>query len=294
MRGRLLAATLASLVSVSIAHAEIGHTGPNDSRSSTFAEELGGRKKTRNFESPQWFAIELKFGPYTPGIDGAPGVGSPYKNLFGFRTNKDGTKSLKTPRDQLLSEIEFDFQFLKKVGTLGVGINVGYFRNSAKGFQYTDTTGMTSCDPTSLAGCTQAGDRTALNVLPVAALLVYRFDYLAKRWRVPLVPYAKLGLGYAFWWVEGGGGARDIAKAVEGGKTYNGYGGTFGWTARPGLAFLLDVIEPGTARTMDIETGINHAYVFAEMNYMDYSGFGAKNKMRLTDLTYSVGLAFEF
>ena len=45
---------------------------------------------------------------------------------------------------------------------------------------------------------------------------------------------------------------------------------------------------------MDSELGINHAYLFAELNYMDYSGFGQKNRMRLTDLTYSIGLAFEF
>ena len=282
-----VAALLTALVGLPAAHAEIGRTralGP--------APTI--EKKKRDFASPQWFAFELKFGPYSPEIDSAPGVGAPYAELFGSVQTKDGVTSLKQPKAQLLTEIEFDVQLLKKVGTLGLGLNVGFFRNSAKGFRYPDGMGNASCDPLVGAGCTRSGDRTALNVLPVALLAVYRFDYLAKRWRVPLVPYAKIGLGYAFWWIEGGGGARDIATANIGGKTQKGAGGTWGWTARPGLAFQLDVIDPPTARTMDSELGINHAYLFAELNYMDYSGFGQKNRMRLTDLTYSIGLAFEF
>ena len=34
-------------------------------------------------ESPQRFAVELKFGPYYPDVDKEPGVGSPYEDVFG-------------------------------------------------------------------------------------------------------------------------------------------------------------------------------------------------------------------
>ena len=47
-------------------------------------------------------------------------------------------------------------------------------------------------------------------------------------------------------------------------------------------------------RTIDAELGINHTYLFAELNYADISGFGAKDKLVLSDLTYTLGLAFEF
>lgn len=286
---RLGLVLLASLLLTSDALAEIGRTRPGQS---TVEPAIG--KRRRDFKSPQWFAFELKFGPYTPEIDRAPGVGSPYASLFGsVKTNKAGDKYLADPKPQIFTEIEFDFQFFRKVGSLGVGLNLGFFRNSTKAYVYPDGMGNVSCDP--LAGnCVRSGDKTALNILPASLLLIYRFDYLAERWRVPLVPYFKIGLGYAFWWAEAGGGARDIATATIGGDSKKAAGGTWGWTARPGLAFQLDVIDPGTARTMDSELGINHAYLFAELNYMDYSGLGQKNKMRLTDVTYSIGLAFEF
>lgn len=274
------------------AHAEIGRTRPGTSHNDP--DPLPAPRRT-NFRSPQHFAFELKFGPYRPEIDSAPGVGSPYANLFGsVATRDDGSQYMKQPKLGLFSEIEFDYQFLRKIGSLGVGLNVGFFRNQTKGFTYPDNMGFGSCDPLQNGGCTRSGDKTALNVMPIALLAVYRFDYLAERWKIPLVPYMKIGLGYAFWWIEGGGGALDIADAIINGQKVQGRGGSWGWTARPGLAFQLDVIDPPTARNMDAELGINHAYIFAELNYMDYSGFGAKNKMRLSDLTYSIGLAFEF
>lgn len=282
-----------ALVTVAPANAEIGKTRPGST--STDPESLPPPKRT-DFHSPQHFAFEVKFGPYRPEIDSAPGVGSPYAAIFGsVGERSDGTRYLKQPKLGLFTEIEFDYQFWRKIGSLAVGLNAGFFRASAKGFNFVESGGLVSCDPvTSPMPCERSGDSTALNVFPIALLAVYRFDLLAVRWKVPLVPYVKIGLGYAFWWIESGGGALDLASATIDGQRKNGRGGSWGWTARPGLAFQLDVIDPPTARNMDAELGINHAYIFAELNYMDYSGFGAKNKMRLSDLTYSIGLAFEF
>ena len=77
-------------------------------------------------------------------------------------------------------------------------------------------------------------------------------------------------------------------------SSQGGYGGTFGWVLNPGGAILLDVFDPSAARTVDAELGINHSYLFIELHYADITGFGASDKLNLSDLTFNTGLAFEF
>ncbi len=244
--------------------------------------------RSRSYESSQWFAFELKFGGYTPHIDSSPGLNgaTPFADLF----NPQGVKG--QPPERLLSSVEFDVQFLHKFGSLGAGLSLGYGRRTTHSFQYMNSNGTGICTPPM---CTRSGDQTALNMFPVEAMLVYRFDVLALRYKIPLVPFVKLGLAYWFWWIENGSGG--IAQALSDpktGGTTGGYGGTFGWVFNPGLAFMLDVLDPSAARTMDGELGINHSYVFAELHYADISGFGAANKLVLSDVSWNVGLAFEF
>ena len=52
----------------------------------------------------------------------------------------------------------------------------------------------------------RSGDTTALNIVPLSIMAVYRFDYLALRYKIPFVPYFKIGLAYYVWWIENGGG----------------------------------------------------------------------------------------
>lgn len=242
----------------------------------------------KNFVSPQWFAFELKFGPYTPALDSSDGLNgaTPFRDLF---TNQYA-KQPQTVSPSLLTTLELDFQFWHKFGSFAVAASVGFYRKTTHSFQYSDASGTAPCV---YGSCTRSGDTTALNVVPVALMLVYRFDVLALRYKVPLVPYAKLGLAYAAWFIQNGaGGIVSIPK--PGGGTYDGYGGTFGFVVQPGLALLLDVIDPGTARAMDAEIGINHTYLFCELNYANMNGFGQSNRLNLSDTTLNAGLAFEF
>jgi hypothetical protein len=262
---------------------------------------IGGAEPTfysgeapRHYESSQWFAFELKFGPYSPDIDSSPGLNGakPFSDLF----NPQGT--VGRPKGQLLTQLEFDVQFLHKFGSLGVGASVGFYRRTTHAFQFdfnpATGTNNISCDAQAKQ-CVRSGDETALNVLPLALMLVYRFDVLALRYRVPLVPYLKIGIAYYIWWINNGGGFDSIATVnVSPGNSVGGWGGTFGWVLNPGLALLLDVFDPSAARTIDSELGINHTYVFAELNYANITGFGAPDKLVLSDLTWSCGLAFEF
>jgi hypothetical protein len=253
----------------------------------------GAPVEPHRYESPQWFAFELKFGPYSPNIDSSPGLrpgATPFADLF------PPEKGQKRPPGKLLTEIELDFQFLHKFGSLGLGHSIGYYRRTTSAFQLNlDANGMATVPCVVAAGdCVRSGDQTALNVLPLQLMLVYRFDVLALRYKVPFVPYVKIGIAYYIWWIENGGGSVATATNPTTGQQVSGYGGTFGWTANPGMAFMLDVIDPSAARTMDTEVGINHTYLFAELNYADITGFGAKNKLVLSDLSWTAGLAFEF
>ena len=247
--------------------------------------------KPHKFESPQWFAFELKFGGYTPHIDSSPGLmgRTPFSDLFNPGHGQ--------PPERLLTTLEFDFQFLHKVGSLGVGLAVGYGRRTSHAFQYLNNNGTGSCS-LAAGNCIPSGDQTALNMLPVDLLLIYRFDYLALKYKVPLVPYFKIGLSYWFWWIEnGGGGVASVVKnPAKPSDKSDGWGGTAGWVLNPGLAILLDVLDPSAARAMDAEIGINHTYLFGELHYADINWFhrGGNATLDLSDVSWNVGLAFEF
>ncbi len=236
-------------------------------------------------------------GSYSPNIDSSPGLhgAHPFSDLF----NPQGKTG--RPPGRLLTSIEFDVQFLHKIGSLGIGTSIGYYRRTTHSFEYPGG-GEPMVAPSGsfqycmVPNCVRSGDQTALNIIPLEAMLVYRFDYLMLRYRVPFVPYMKLGLAYYIWIIENGGGAGSFSTWIspDGKSKDRGYGGTFGWVLNPGLAFQLDVLDPTAARVMDAELGINHAYLFAELHYADISGFGAANKMVLSDTTWNVGLSFEF
>jgi hypothetical protein len=245
-----------------------------------------GESGPRNFRSPQWFMLEVKFGPYVPGIDSSPGLSStPFATIFG-----DPERPGEKPPSFLLTTLEFDVQFFKKFGTLAAGFAIGYYRNTAKALQYYPPTSTTPCTP---GMCYQSGDDTAINIIPMELLLIYRFDYLLNRWRVPLVPYFKFGIAYYIWVIQDGSGG--IAKTVDpDGTEHAGQGGTWGITLHPGLSFALDALDVTAGRVLDAELGINHVHLFIEMNYGEISNFGRDRTLVLSDLTFNAGLGFEF
>ncbi len=211
--------------------------------------------------SPQWFAVEMKFGPYMPDVDSET-AGSPYRDIFGDKL-------------RLMSQLTFDVQFLKKHGTLGVGGTVGLF--SAQGKALLETG-----EPSS--------DTTSLNVVPLVLQLVYRWDYAAKRWNIPVVPYVRAGFVYAFYWITQGSGK--LARFTSSGA--KAHGGIWGYQINIGLAFLLDVLEPNAAKRLDSEMGVNHTYLFCEFVHSRIDDFGG-DRMRL-GMKYSLlaGLTAEF
>jgi hypothetical protein len=216
-----------------------------------------------HYKSPQHFALELRFGPYTPDVDSEfGGKRTPYKDFFGAGAH-------------LMSQIEFDYQIIRHVGSLGLGVGVGYFSNSGRN--------------TVLATGLPSDDTSTIKLIPFSLSAVYRFDLALERWGFPVVPYSKLGLDYAIWSINNGNG--EVPSDPTGGT---GHGGTWGWHGAVGLSLVLDFLDPTAAHQFDIESGINHTHVFVELDYWDLSGFGSASQLHVGDTTWMAGLLLEF
>ena len=248
------------------------------------------------YRSPQRFAFEVKFGPYLPDVDETKGLtGHPFEETFGTLKPLDNGnfKGFSRPRSALLTTVEFDWQIWHRFGSLGFGVSAGIMRRTGAGWNTNANGSPCQFVIDTRQVCTRSGDRTAFSVLPLTLELVYRFDVLAKRWRVPLVPYLKGGIGYYVWWAES-------ANGLVSSQGSRGLGGVFGLVAHPGLAFLLDIIDPAASQVIDSELGINHVYLFAELNYGWVNGFGTgtprllAGNINLSDLTWNAGISFEF
>jgi hypothetical protein len=215
------------------------------------------------YRSPQRFALELRFGPYKPNVDSEFTDGrTPHQDFFGSGRH-------------LMSQIEFDYQIVRHVGSAGVGLGVGYFTES--GHNRLAATGALTADTSSL------------RLIPFSLSGVYRFDLPWERLRIPLVPYGKLGLDYVLWSINNGNG--DVPQDPTGGS---GQGGTWGWHAVVGLSLVLDFFDPVTAHQFDVEMGVNHTHLFVELGHWDISGLGGAHKLHVGDNTWMAGMLFEF
>jgi hypothetical protein len=241
-------------------------------------------KKGKRFKrpgSPQHFGAEIKLGPYLPDVDrrySGDGPG-PYENVFG--ETDDLGNAIGEPKDAVMVAGAFEWQIVYLAGPLGLGLQVAFMRDKANALIAEP---VPEGEPVR-----SSADATTFSVLPLALQPVYRFELVADRWKVPLVPYVKAGLAYAFWWSKDGSG--DISSNDAGEK---GRGGTWGWQLNTGGMLRLDFLEPGTARAMDRTTGINHTYLFGEYQLSRVDGFGSNKSISLGDSTWFAGLAIEF
>jgi hypothetical protein len=241
-------------------------------------------KKKKRFErdgSPQRFEAEFKIGPWLPDVDrlyDGPGLG-PYATIFG-ETNSMGVATGR-PKPGVMPSAAFEWQFLYVAGTLGVGTQLGFFTDKAKAIL---------AQPMPGENIRSEADSTRFGMVPIVVFLAYRFEYLADRYRwMPLVPYAKAGVGYAFWWTKDGNG-----KVSTNSMGQKGRGGVPGWQLNFGGMLRLDFIEPGTAKKLDKTTGINHVYVFGEYQIARYNNFGIGDSISIGGNTWFAGLAIEF
>ncbi len=216
------------------------------------------------YESPQHFAFEVRVAPYRPQIDEDPAIAgtAPYNAVFGSAYRVEVA-------------VEMDWQALRipHVGTLGPGLSIG-------------TTGMTAKAKRRDNG-QLSGEDTSLDIYPMYAVAVFRVDVLSRELHIPLVPYAKGGIGMALYRAS-----NDTGTSVAGGDP--GRGHTFGSHVALGLALRLNVFDPSAARNLDESTGINGTYLFGEYMMSDLKGIAQTNPLYVGTRTFLGGLAFEF
>jgi hypothetical protein len=222
-------------------------------------DELGSFQHHTEHESEQTSAIEARMGPYRPDVDDAV-AGTPFDDIFGKTRYAVG--------------LEYDWQLLRipAVGTLGPGVGASYVRYSAKA-------------PLASTG-ERSGQDTRLWILPVWGVGVLRVDTLARNFKIPLVPYGKLGLVYALWNCSTGGNRCRSSDGTLGRGTETGY------MYAAGLMLLLDWLDPASAKEMDNSVGVNNSYFFGEFWGSDVNSFG--DGMQVGTKSWTLGLAFEF
>lgn len=245
------------------------------------------RKQQGRYESPQRFALEIKFGPYLPDVDrnySGAGLG-PYATIYG-QTDARGVATGK-PKNGFYGALAFEYQIANIGGPIGIGFQWSMMRDKAQA--------LLARPPEDPEASVRSGaDSTRFAVMPLALQAVYRFELLADRFRVPLVPYAKVGLNYSFWWSKDGSGTISTIKDDSGKVVDKARGGAWGFQTNLGGMLRLDFLERGTARTLDRVTGINHTYLFGEWQLSRVNNFGRKDSINLGDSTWLLGLAVEF
>jgi len=226
-------------------------------------DEFGayGTKDRSRGESPQNGALELRIGRYVPQVDKSV-PGTPFRDVFGDKS-------------RYMFGFEGDWQVLRfpHLGTLGPGLGWGYTRATGNAH-------ITATDEPS-------AEQTALSVMPFYLVGVFRADVFARDFGIPLVPYAKVGLGYALWWASDGGTTSREAGVV-------GRGVSYGPQYALGAMFLLDFLDQQTARDADNSLGINNSYIFGEWFNSELDAFGSKSHMNVGANSWVLGLAIEF
>jgi hypothetical protein len=214
-------------------------------------------------ESPQHFAIELRFAPYWPAIDSEPGLtGKPYQELFGTM-----------PRLLFSGEIDWQALRIAHFGSVGPGFSFGYTQMSA---------------PAPLtSGAGFAAEDTNLEVFPFYAVVVLRVDVLARDFKIPIVPYAKAGLAMTIW-------RTFTASGTSSFDGQNGFGTTWGEQFAVGAALSLDWLDARASKLLDDEAGVNHTYLFGEWMLANLDNFGSAGALRVGTMTFCGGLAVEF
>ncbi len=204
--------------------------------------------------------MELKLGPYVPGVDQEFGGSGPYEQFFG--------------RSMLHGEFQLDYHLWQGVGKLSVAGSAGYGRVRAR---------VRSDDGEPV----ETGERATFRIIPLRASLVYRYDYSALNHGVPLVPVLKGGLNYYFWRVTTPTGDTAISDGVV------GSGGRPGWHVSAGLHLHLNFFDRRSAAAFDMTWGIHNSYLFYEYTWSRVDGFGSGG-LNLSANHWAVGLAFEF
>jgi hypothetical protein len=172
--------------------------------------------------------------------------------------------------------------WITEAGSLDVGFGAGWWQVSGQG-QYTDS-----------SGAVQRGGTTTLMIIPLQIGVSYRVDWFYDRFEVPLAPYVRGAIVDYIWNASGQGGVSSWTSAA--GTAYRASGATWGWSTTLGLALVLDALDPGLARQMDYDVGINRSMLFFDFTRSSVNDFGSQTSWQLAPSywAWSAGLLFVF
>lgn len=210
--------------------------------------------------------VALSVDRYDPHVDSEAGLsGTPYHDIFHGRA-------------PLRWQLEGDWEALHPFGSVLVGCAVGFWQNIGHGIVH--ATGQIS------------DDTALLDILPLTALVSYRFDWLADRYRfLPIIPYAKAGLTAALWTSYSGNGSVSNGTGPAGGR---GSGWTYGYSTALGAALALDALSPGISNEGRIDLGLRRTSLFAEYAWTRLDDFHTHHPLILSDRAWRFGFSLEF
>lgn len=225
--------------------------------------------------------VGLRIGPYVPDIDDQLGgtKPGPYEQMFGGY--------------HILPMLDVDRILWSGFGQIGIGLSAGYWQKTASTFT------IDSMPSDKLRA--RASDRNAFRLIPTELSAVYRFTWLDDNYGVPVVPYARGGLGYYIWWVSAAGryaracGTGSMSAFCTNGQAHDdkALGASLGVQGAIGLAIRAERIDASTAMSMQ-QSGIQHAGIYAELSLAKIDGFGSDQKLSVGDRTWFAGVDFEF
>jgi len=233
-------------------------------------------------KSTQHFALEVRFGPYSPNVDGdAAGGGTPpYQYTFCTSVDESNNITQEDCGAQFYFGLEFDYLPIRipYVGLVGPGLGWGFTSTSAKARLASDPNVATD-------------QGVSFSIMPMHLSAVIRADELMRRTGIPIVPYGKFGVGMGYWRTGTDAG---ISKYEKDGQTIKGEGITWGLHFALGAMLSLNFLDPRTSARLDESTGVNHVYLFGEWMNARLSGLGSRPQLNVGSSTAVFGLALDF
>lgn len=218
-----------------------------DTSDAPFAESGASR-----LGSPPKWGVQIGVSLYRPDVDSEFKDGThPYADTFSNSRH-------------LLSVAELDRYLFRYFGTWGVGLRSGYYRASAAAFLGD--------------GVTRSGDQTRLRLIPTSLSLLYFANGLPGLRKIPLTPYAKLGLDGTVW----------TASSTGGSSSQSGL--SMGWHATAGLLLGLGWIVSSPTYADDVAAP---CALFFEWSYASINGLGLSHALHVGDNTWYAGIAFD-
>jgi hypothetical protein len=211
-------------------------------------------------DTPVYGNFELEAGPYYPGIDASASGGSPFEEIFGGS-------------NRILGEATGEYYVFDEHGKLGLGLSIGFTRLSG-----TETLGE---------GAIDIEETTRLSIIPLRALVSYRWDYLVEEFEIPLAAKIQAGYNYWIWRALDGGGNVSTANGTT------GRGAKMGWHIAARLEFQLNILTPQMAASFDNSWGVNNTYLYGEFEYAQIDDFGEPG-FEFGGPSWRLGMAFEF